>query len=359
MAAGVIAGLWLTAVFSLAERYGSLGDFSSFYCGGEILRTRGPSALYDFAAMQESDARHFPGHDIVMPFLRPPFYALLVAPLSLLPPHRALLVWLALNAAALAGGVFLTARATGMELSAAAWHGAIFYPALFTFFNRQDVPILLLLAAGGYLLMKRRRSFAAGLILSLCSIKFHLLLLVPLALLMRKDRRALRGLLAGLAVLALISVLMLGPAGVADYARILLGRRVPNIVNHPYRVTNLSNLARGTWLRIPLILLAVGAVIAAARRLAPLPALAAGWLGSLLVAPHIFLSDYLVALPACLLLARLGRICFFSSLLLLFPVIPVLMAVDERYVVAAPFLTLLVLLGAAVASPPTVAPAHD
>ena len=97
-----------------------------------------------------------------------------------------------------------------------------------------------------------------------------------------------------------------------------------------------------------MVLLVVGFVILAAGRLPQPEALAAAWLGSLLVAPHIYISDYLLALPACLILARLGRLCFVASLLLLFPVTPALMPYSEAFLLVTPLLALVCLTGAAV-----------
>ncbi|MBI3665547.1 MAG: DUF2029 domain-containing protein [Acidobacteria bacterium] len=359
VAAGLIAGIWLTAVFRQAVLHGRPGDFSSFYCGGEILRTRGPAALYDYQALQQCHARHFSEQDAVLPFIRPPFYALALAPLSLLPPHPALLAWLAINLVALAGAIYFTARATGVGLPEAAWHAAIFFPAVATFLNRQDLPIILFWAAAGYWLTARGRYFAAGSILALCAMKFHLVLLLSLAFLAKKNWKALRGLLTGVGILAAVSLWMLGPAGLTRYVQVLLYRSLPNIENYPVRQTNLFNLAGGAWLSIPLVLLTVAAVVTAGRRLSQTQALAAAWLGSLLVAPHVVISDYLLALPACLSLAPLSRYCFLASLLLLFPVVPVLLAYDERLVLAAPFLALACLIGAAVASVRTPLLRHD
>jgi hypothetical protein len=347
LVSAAIAGSWLTAVFVLALQSGAPGDFSSFYCGAQILRSHGPAAVYDFTLMQECDAAHFPGHDVVLPFIRPPFYAAALTPFTLLPARSALLVWLAINAVALVWSVALLADATAQQLSDTAWHSAIFFPSLFTFFNRQDVPLVLLLASTGYVLLRRGRPFAAGAVLGFCTFKFHLMLLVPAVFLARNERRALAGLASSTGFLSLVSLGMLGGGGVVEYARLLLHREAPNIERHPERLVNLANLAghKLGW-EIVLTILVAGAVVVIGRRLPILPALSAGWLGSLLVAPHIFISDYLLALPACLLLPLTSRISMFASIFLLFPLVPILMRVKESLVLAAPLLALTCLLGA-------------
>ncbi len=336
----------MTASFLNAARSGAPGDFAPFYAAADVLVTRGPQALYDFDAIADSQRRHFPQNLPPLPFIRPPFYALLLAPFRTLAPYSALLVWMALNALALIVGALLTARATGLPVSSVAWQTAIFFPALATFLNRQDVPLAFLLTAATYALLAFGRSFAAGAVLALATIKFHLLLVVPLALLMRKNWRALWGFMAGTALLGLVSLWVVGPSGLAEYVGMLFQRGVPNFDLHPERFANLANLMGGR-LQFPLVALVVGAVAVAARRRSLLEAWAVAWLGSLLVAPRIYVSDYLLALPACLLLARLNRLCFFASLLLLFPLVPVLMLFHERLFLAAPFLALSCVIGAA------------
>ncbi len=348
VAAGLLAGFWLGAIFGAAARTGDPGDFSAFYGGARVLRTVGPRALYDFPAMERITRASFPGPYAVLPFIRPPFYALLLQPLAVLPPHAALLAWLVLNAAALLGSVFLLAGVTGREAPVVAWHAAIFFPALAAFFNRQDVPLLLLAATLAYRLLNRGRPFAAGLALAACTVKFHLGLLLPLVLVVQRSWRLLAGLAAGAGVALALSLLLVGPSGCWGYVRMLFERTAPNIENYPERQANLSSVARDSGLEIPLVLLTAAAAAAAGRRLQAREALAAGWLGSLAIAPHAVISDYLLALPALLLLAPLGRACFVPGVLLLFPVVPLLLVWDERLIGLAPLLALACLLGAVI-----------
>jgi len=289
---------------------------------------------------------YFPADHIVLPFIRPPYYALLLAPLSWLTPASALLAWLAVNALGWAAGLWATAKGAGIRLSEAAWHGAIFFPTLFAFADRQDVPLLLLPAAAGYYLLARGSQFSAGLALAFCAPKFHLLLLIPLVLLIRKNWRAIMGLGTGAGFLVGISSLLVGPEALAAYLRMLIARGQPNM-EFPAGTANLWQLAQGTGLEVPSVALAVIATGIAAWRGSPVEALAAGWLGSLLVVPHVYLADYTLALPACLVLGRSGKIAFLASLLLLFPVVPILMIYGKRFLLATPLLGFLCLVGAA------------
>ena len=56
-----------------------------------------------------------------------------------------------------------------------------FPPTAASFANGQDVPFLLLWAAVAAYLVHGRKDFSAGLVLSLCAAKFHLLLFLPCA----------------------------------------------------------------------------------------------------------------------------------------------------------------------------------
>lgn len=341
-----VGGVWLAYVLWHAVYSGRAADFSWVYSIGEILRQQGPSALYDFSAMSERMARYFPLEPGPLPFVRPPFYALLVAPFSLLSPLAAQQAWLLLNAAAFVAATRLLAGALHREWSEVAWHAVIFYPAFYSFYNRQDLGWLLLPVAACYYLLTLNRDFAAGLVLSLAAVKFHLWLLVPVVFLVQRKRQALAGLATGAGALTLVSLLLVGPSGLLQYADILIRNPQPNTY-FAERTTNLWILAPSPWLWIPLLAAMAAALWVAFRRLPLLEALATAWLASLVLTPHIHLSDYLLALPAFLLLARLSKFCFFASLPALFPITPVLMQWSNRFLLVTTVASLLCLFGAA------------
>ena len=281
-AALLIGGIWIGAGF----RSRTAADFANFYCAGEILRERDAAAVYQSGPMAECYERRFPAQEPVLPFIRPPFYALALAPLTAFGPEAAMWAWMVLNIAALAAAALLTAQATGIESSAVALLAALFFPSLYAFFNRQDAPLVAALAAAGYALAARGRDRAAGLALAAAAIKFHLLVMMPVALLGRsrkpearsQKRRVLEGFLVGVGLLVAISLVMVGPAGLLEYGRMLALRSAPNIEINPQRIANLSSLGGGSWIQVPLIALAAGAVLVAARRLPTPEAMAAAWL---------------------------------------------------------------------------------
>ncbi len=348
LAACLIGGPWLGLVFWRAVHDPAPADFATSYCAGYVFRTQGMQAVYDFPKMEEAYRRFFPKRRIATPFIRPPFYAAIFSIFSLMAVNAGLVTWLALNALALFASLLLIARAGGLEVSEVAWHAAMFYPAACAFFMQQDVPIVLLLASAGFLLFVRGRSFLAGLVFSLCSIKFHLFLFLPLALLIQRRWRTMRGILAGGGALLLVSTVLLGFQGMAGYFRMLLFRTAPNLDPNPERLALLWNLPSGNLILGALLVLVIGSVVLVAMRQPAPQAISAALLGSLLLAPHAYLSDFLLALLPCLILSRLGPLCLAPSVLMFFPVTPALMVFGEKFLLFTPLMALFCLLGAAV-----------
>ncbi|MCB0319940.1 MAG: DUF2029 domain-containing protein [Bdellovibrionales bacterium] len=78
------------------------GDLPGFYVAAEILQ-RSPHRLYDFELQRQIENElwpHFNGHFLA--FAYPPYTAVLLSPLALLPPHDAQLIFILINAIALA-----------------------------------------------------------------------------------------------------------------------------------------------------------------------------------------------------------------------------------------------------------------
>ena len=265
-------------------------DFLEFYEGGKLA---GTGNLYNPEAVKQVEIQACGGWSPTLLFIRPAFYAHLLRPLAALPFYPALMVWKLLLTGAVLGSVILLWRAS-QEYGLLC---AISLPLLFAIGNNQDVPLLMMIAAGGLLLLRRDRGLAAGLVLSLCAIKFHLLLLVPVALLAARKWRALGGFLAGMAVLAGASVGLEGTRSIAQYAAIL---RRPEISPHLEQMGNLHTLAAAIHLpqaepalAILLILLACAAMRGRDVEICLAFAIAAG----LVLTPHAYPQDFAFLLP--------------------------------------------------------------
>src|SRR5262249_10836969 len=126
----------------------------------------------------------------LMPFIRPPFHALLMAPLGLVSLDTAFVFWIAGQII-----VLLACWAWGW------WRfgpkaivvGAIFMPAALGMAYGQDCVLPLALLIASYAAAERERPFAAGALLGGTLMKFHLVLLWPIALLIRRQWKMLAG----------------------------------------------------------------------------------------------------------------------------------------------------------------------
>lgn len=211
-------------------------DFLGLYSGSALA---GHADLYAEAparALQEKLA------DIKIPaevFMRPPFYAALLKPLTFLPFRAAYVLYSVLNLMALA--VFLGMMAPRDRVL---WIvGGVSIPVLTGFANGQDVLLVLLICAISILLARREKKFLAGMALSLCLVKFHLFPFVPLVLLLRKQWRMLAGGGAGGGVLYAVSAMVQGWAWPVEYLRFL---RTPQLSPAPYSMPNLHGLVVAT-----------------------------------------------------------------------------------------------------------------
>src|SRR5262249_31968267 len=113
------------------------GDFIQEYVGGYIVLRGDHSRFYDLKYAQQLE------HDPAVagfhwhagqwfPMIYPPFYYLLVLPLSLLPIHTAALIWLALMIASFVGAmVLLSAHYPARTILAWALLGGLLFPPLF------------------------------------------------------------------------------------------------------------------------------------------------------------------------------------------------------------------------------------
>jgi len=227
-------------------------DFSTFYAGAELART---PALYDHAIMRREVRALWPDSGEGEVYLRAPFYAVLLKPLALLPYRAALVVFLCLTMGSFLWFVIRFSK----ECPYLAMLAAFSIPIYLNINGGADVP-LLLPAIGAFMLLTRRgRDFAAGLILALCTIKFHLFLFVPLLLLLKKKWRILGGAATGTTALALLG----GPSLIVPWLKTMSS---PEITGMPiWKLSPAPNI-HGLVLALggtPVIEYALAALIAA------------------------------------------------------------------------------------------------
>ena len=204
-------------------------DFLQEWTGGHILLSEQRSELYNADHFREVQ------HDQSLlgfswpeskyyPMVYPPFYYLLVSPLSLLPFKISMLVW-QLAMSLFAGlSVFLwckyfppAERNWGKCLFAT----VAFYPLLMCFNTAHKSAFMLCIFTATYLLLFHRRKFAAGLVFGLIAFKPHLAILIPVAMLLKREWRFVAGCCSMVAGLVLLSFAA-GTDLCADYLQLCL-----------------------------------------------------------------------------------------------------------------------------------------
>jgi hypothetical protein len=189
-------------------------DFVQLYAGAKLAGTPDLYSRTANLALIQS-IQGFTMQTVV--YTRPPFYAALLRPLALLPYRVAYAVF---SLATLVGILWFVIRFS-RECPSLPFFAAISIPLLTALCNGQDTPLLLAILGGSILLTRRKMEFLAGLLLSLCAIKFHLFLFLPILLLVKKRWRILGGAASGIALLAGLGMLVNGMDSTWQYVKVL------------------------------------------------------------------------------------------------------------------------------------------
>lgn len=271
-------------------------DYLSFYAGARLVES---SNLYhprqSFAV--EMAAAGFYGESLE--YTRLPFYAVLLWPLGRLPYLQSYWVWQGLSIAALVGFV-LAWQVTSRDWTVLACCWSL--PLLLGIAHGQDLTFLLLLLAVS-LRIHSDRPFTAGALLSLCSIKFNLFLLLPLLIVGQRRWRMLAGLLAGGAALAAVSFAAAGGDWPRRYVEILSMSSIsPQEQIMPNFHGMLVGFRHGRVLEMLLDIVAAGVTWLVARRYDFSLGMGAVLVGGLLVSHHAYPQDCTLLIPALLIL---------------------------------------------------------
>ena len=206
-------------------------DFTAFYVGGTLLREGHAGDLYSAALQQPlHSALIAPDREGNLPFVNTPLAAALMVPVTFLSLDAAYRLWSMLELAVLVLAVVLAIRSvvwpagTPRVWQVAAGGAALAGIGTLTMFvQAQWTPLLalgLVLAyrswKGGHL-----ATGAAVLVVSAGIAKPHLALGLLAFLAGWRERRVILGAIAGAAGLALASLALVGPAGVAGFVGVL------------------------------------------------------------------------------------------------------------------------------------------
>lgn len=300
---GLNALLWILAGIGIFLRVWSwagwprehfcVSDFPAFYAGAQLL---GTPDLYRAEAAIAVQQRAVGCASVSSAFIRPPFFAMLVWPFAQLPFTPAFFAWGAVSLAALVAFVWIWDAPKPFAACCCSW----LLPVAGNFAAGQDVAFLLLWLAIAARLVRTGRPFTAGAVLSLCSAKFHLFLLLPLLIAGRRMWRLAAGLAAGGGLLFAVSALLAGPRWITAYNELL---QDPRIEPHPWDMVNLRAAVHGFpgagyWEAALAVSAAVACWVIVRRSPFPL-ALAAVVTAGLLVSRHSYAPDAsLLLLPA-------------------------------------------------------------
>jgi glycosyl transferase family 87 len=243
-------------------------DFTALYSAGKIVRQGLGSQLYDsqtqFRAQQEFAAgvsiRQGP-----LPYIHPPWEALLLVPFTWFSYPAAYLLWNGMNVLILLSLPFLLRHQLPQleQMSAQLWLFAslAFYPIFFDFLQGQDILPLLLFLTLAFVALKRDHDLAAGCWLGLGLFRFHLVLPLVFILLLHRRVKALLGFVSVGFVLAAASIATIGWGAALSYPAFVW--HVETVMGHgaivPIDMPNLRGLlhtflaVRGSKLVIQLV----------------------------------------------------------------------------------------------------------
>jgi len=201
-------------------------DFKIFYSGARILQAYPGTELYnlDLQARVQTELLHIKTEE-ALPYNHPPFELLLFLPLAGLSYSPAFYLWIAISFACGIAGAKLMGRELP-RLREGWWLPCALVVCLFPFFmvilEGQDSALALLLLVAAWVSMRRGADARGGFWLGLALFKFQVIL--PLAFILAFRRtKLLKGFSVSAALLGLISLIMIRPAGLISYIYLLTG----------------------------------------------------------------------------------------------------------------------------------------
>lgn len=187
-----------------AEPFG--GDYIQEWTGGWMLHNGDRSRFYDpaYISTVEHDSARIGfewDQDAYLPMVYPPFWYLLVSPLSGLPLTSGAVVWTWLMAAALVGALLLLRQWLikvhgDLNHSPAVLLAAsllVYPPLIESLGSGQKGTLLLLLFTATFVLLDGRRPFWAGVVFALVAFKPQLTLVIGVAMLLKREWRFIAG----------------------------------------------------------------------------------------------------------------------------------------------------------------------
>ncbi|HEX5228480.1 MAG TPA: glycosyltransferase family 87 protein [Bryobacteraceae bacterium] len=301
-----LSAMWI-ALGSLILPAARSHDFLNLYTGASLAREGHFADLHDPEVQLARERRIFPQLPSLVPFVRPAFYAAVLMPLALLPYGTAFVVWIAAQSALLLACWAWSRRRFGAD---ALVFAALFLPCPLGIASGQDCVMMLALFILAFELAEGSRWFAAGAALALMLMKFHLILLWPVALLVQRRWRMLAGFCATALALVGICVALGGINSLRVYAALLQNKSLDHLSPSPELMISFQGMLANLGIETPwasgLLIAAAVVVFLWSVRTAPLWrmfALTAA--ASLWIVPHVYGYDAsLLLLPILLTIFR-------------------------------------------------------
>lgn len=202
----VITTIWILAGDFPTDPLGKpIGtDFIEFYSASILTRQGNPAEAYNFEKIQDVQ-KTIVGKEVPpYAFNYPPPFLLFILPLSYLPYFAALVIWIGISFIC----YLLIVRKIAPH-TATIWLFMAFPGVFVNICNGQSIFIIASLLGGG-LLLTDNHPYTAGILFGLLSNKFHLALLVPIALMAGRKWKALLSMLMTIGFLVLLSAFTLG-----------------------------------------------------------------------------------------------------------------------------------------------------
>jgi hypothetical protein len=221
-------GLWIRLISDPVQRTGS--DFIHFYTAGRIAQNEGMSRVYDLALQQDYEEEQvgFPLADgQVLPYNHLPFLIPILQIIITANYVHSFYNWVIIMIVLYIIGIIILCRVlrqAGIDQNSTlltAIGGLLFLPLFFSLMNGQDTAVLFLGVAIWIYGLISEKEMAAGLGLSLTTIRPHIALIMALPMLF-SYRKVFLGFMLGSGILALFSYSILGIAGTRDFIDILI-----------------------------------------------------------------------------------------------------------------------------------------
>ncbi len=192
-------------------------DFTVYYTAATMLRAGVGHQLYDARAqyeVQKKSVGAIASRHGALPYIHPPFEALIFLPLAYLSYPRAFAIWDLLNVGALFGVALLLRKTMSTLQAIPPWEFVIgslaFFPIFVCLLQGQDSILLLLLCGLGFKALRKKSDLLAGCWLGLGMFKFQFMIPIVLLIGIWKRRRTAIGFVAVSVILILISIGLAG-----------------------------------------------------------------------------------------------------------------------------------------------------